>query len=114
MNGQPIGDFRKAWHQACCATGLGKMEILENGCEKYVGTIMHDLRRTAVRNMIRSGVPERVAMQYSGHKTRSIFDRYNVVDEADLARATKRLHSYLKKQPRKPKMAILQEVKRAV
>ena len=113
VNGQPIGDFRKAWHQACCDAGLGRMETLENGCEKYVGTIMHDLRRTAIRNMIRSGTPERVAMTLSGHKTRSIFDRYNIVDEADLAKATERLHSHLKKQPRKPKLAILQGAKKA-
>jgi integrase len=107
--GEPIGDFRKAWATACVATNVGRFvcdacnETLPgHRCEecnrdaRYTGRIFHDLRRTAVRNMVRAGVPERVAMTIIGHKTRSVFDRYNIVNEADLRDAMQRVQDHLR------------------
>ena len=75
---RPILKYAKAWKAATVAAGL-------------TGRIPHDLRRTAVRNMVRRGVPERVAMQLTGHKTRSIFERYNIVSAGDLRAAAMQL-----------------------
>ena len=85
--GEPIGDIRKSWDAACKQA-------------KIEGKIFHDFRRTAVRNMIRAGVPERVAMAISGHRTRAIFDRYNIVSEDDLRTAVQKTNAYLSAAPK--------------
>jgi integrase len=94
-NGRPLGSFRKAWRKACIKSGLGKMTKHEDGTEVYEGLIFHDLRRSAVRDYVRGGTSESVAMRISGHKTRSVFERYNIITKTDLKNAAEQKSRYM-------------------
>lgn len=80
--GKKISNFRKAWKKACKKVGLE-------------GRLFHDFRRTAARNLRRSGTSETVAMKITGHKTRAVFDRYNITSQDDIREAMQRQESYL-------------------
>ncbi len=84
-DGRSLKDFRHAWRSACdraAHRGTGPLRQLVRPA--LLTRIVHDLRRTAVRNLVRAGVPEKTAMLLTGHKTRTVFDRYDIVNEADL------------------------------
>ena len=88
--GRPIGDFRRAWKTACEAAGVP-------------GKTFHSLRRSAVRDMTRSGVQETVAMQITGHLSRSIFQRYNISSTDDTKAALLQTERYRATVNDKPK-----------
>ena len=84
-DGIPVRRWRTAWRTACQAAGVPTR-------------FLHDCRRTAARNLIRANVPERVAMLLTGHKSRAIFDRYNIIHEQELLDAGDQLVEYLAQQ----------------
>lgn len=92
--GSPVREFRKTWARACR--------------EAHVeGRRFHDLRRTGVRNLVRSGVSERVAMAISGHATTSVFARYDITSEQDLREAVEKVTAYVESLPVKTSVASL-------
>jgi integrase len=96
-NGRRIGDFKRAWRTACLVSG-------------HPSLLVPDFRRTTVRNLTRARVPEKIAMTMIGHKTRSVFDRYNIVDERDLAQAAGQLNSYLDERSQEPSVTPIRKM----
>jgi integrase len=111
--GDPVVTFNRSWKKACVLAGVAKLLCPE--CEqeldrerhcadcdrdwnahqtKYSGLLVHDCRRTAVRDLVRAGVPEKIAMTISGHLSREVFERYNIGDDFDLKEAARKLEAY--------------------
>lgn len=80
-DGKPLGDLRKTWNRACVEAGVS-------------GLLFHDLRRSAARNLVRAGVDRDVARKIIGHRTPSMFQRYNIVDVEDQRAAMRRADEY--------------------
>ena len=95
-DGAPIKSFRHSWDSACKAAGVP-------------GRILHDFRRTAVRNLERAGVSRSVAMKLTGHKTEAVYRRYAIVSDSDLRAAAVKLAA-ASDQPRSPRIAALHSV----
>jgi integrase len=95
---QRVCSFEKTWKAACGAAGIP-------------GTLFHDLRRTAVTNMIEAGLSEKEAMEISGHRTRAVFDRYHIVSERRMKLNAEKLEAHLtgkeKEKSEQSKEAIL-------
>jgi hypothetical protein len=94
-NGTPIKSFRYAWAKACWAAGFGTKVIKVVGRTRrtvYVtGRLVHDFRRTAVRNLERAGIPRSAAMKITGHQTETVYRRYAIVDEGMMLEAGDKL-----------------------
>ena len=99
---QPIGLFRKSWATACKNAGLGTL-------------LVHDLRRSGVKNMIDAHVDEQLAMRVSGHKTASVFRRYRIVTTDAVRAALEQSSDYLANQPQAPARVVpITKTKRAL
>jgi len=94
-DGKPIGLFRKSWSTACKKAQLG-------------GLLVHDLRRSVIRNLIRAGVSQNVAMEISGHKTANVFKRYDITSKKDVAAAQVALDQYLADSPAESKIVSIE------
>ena len=93
-NGTPVRDFRRSWRKACTEAGVP-------------GLHFRDLRRTAARNMRRGHISERVAMEIGGWKTTSVFHRYAIVDNQDVARAMDMLETSQNEQRQELERALV-------
>lgn len=87
-NGQPIRSFRRAFKAA--AKAIGQPQLLP-----------HDMRRSAVRNFRKAGLSENEGMALSGHKTRSVYDRYNIISEDDMTKSMQKVQEHLKREAKK-------------
>lgn len=95
--GKPMGAFRKTWANACKKAGVS-------------GLLFHDLRRTAVRNMIRAGIDTPVAKKISGHRTDAVFHRYNITSDEDIREALQKNEAYVSALSAKSTIAVLDHV----
>ena len=94
-SGRPLGDFKRAWSATLQRAGLTHLEKQPDGTARLVhDRTIHDFRRTAARNLVRSGVREGVAMAVTGHKTRSMFDRYDISSTADIRDAMEQVSAH--------------------
>ena len=91
--GEPIQDFRKSWASACSLAGVS-------------GKLFHDLRRTAVREMLRSGIHESTARKISGDKTPSMLQRYNIQSESDIREAMQLRETRIATQQQENRLAV--------
>jgi integrase len=94
-----IGNFKSAWSTACEKAGFPNLYV-------------HDLRRSGGRNLVRAGVPEHVAMAITGHRTRAMFDRYDITSDEDLRNAIERVSDYDERRATEmPKVVQLRQVR---
>jgi site-specific recombinase XerD len=103
-DGRPIRSYRRAWTSACkrAAWGKGNGDVHVLVRPQLLGRIVHDLRRTAVRNLERAGVPRSVAMKLTGHKTEAVYRRYAIVSESDLREGVGKLAALGRGAPSAP------------